>query len=94
MGLVAAVDRDQVGGEAGGDVGEPLLAVLGRAELGLDCSSAAPLIVGLEGNSFSVERLQAHYEAARTVRVALEANGSFCRALLSAQHLDAAGPLG
>jgi metal-sulfur cluster biosynthetic enzyme len=65
-----------------------------RAEFGLDCSSAAPLIVDLEGNSLSVERLQAHYEAARTVRVALEANGSFCRALLSAQHLDAAGPLG
>jgi metal-sulfur cluster biosynthetic enzyme len=65
-----------------------------RAELALDCSPAAPLIVDLEGNSLSVERLQAHYEAARTVRVALEANGSFCRALLSAQHLDAAGPLG
>jgi metal-sulfur cluster biosynthetic enzyme len=65
-----------------------------RAELGLDCNSAAPLIVDLEGNPFSAERLQTHYEAARTVRVALEANGSFCRALLSAQHLDAAGPLG
>jgi hypothetical protein len=24
----------------------------------------------------------------------LETNGSFCRAVLSAQHLDAAGPLG
>ena len=39
----------------------------------------------------TAEQLQAHYEAARTVRVALEANGSFCRALLSVQHLDAAG---
>jgi metal-sulfur cluster biosynthetic enzyme len=65
-----------------------------RAELGLDCNSAAPLIVDLEGKPFSAERLQTHYEAARTVRVALEANGSFCRALLSTQHLDAAGPLG
>jgi metal-sulfur cluster biosynthetic enzyme len=65
-----------------------------RAELGLDCSPAAPLIVDLEGKPFSEEQLQAHYEAIRTVRVALEANGSFCRALLSAQHLDAAGPLG
>jgi len=62
-----------------------------RAELGLDCSPAAPLIVDLEGKPFSEERLQAHYEAIRTVRVALEANGSFCRALLSVQHLDAAG---
>src|SRR6476619_5994089 len=46
-----------------------------RAELGLDCSLAAPLIIGLEGKPFSVDQLQAHYEAARTVRVALEANG-------------------
>jgi metal-sulfur cluster biosynthetic enzyme len=65
-----------------------------RSELGLDCSLAAPLIVDLEDKPFSEERLQAHYEAIRTVRVALEANGSFCRALLSVHHLDAAGPLG
>jgi metal-sulfur cluster biosynthetic enzyme len=65
-----------------------------RAELTLDCSPAAPLIVGLEGKPFSAEQLQGHYEAARTVRVALEANGSFCRALLSVQPLDAAGPSG
>ena len=65
-----------------------------RAELDLDCSPAARLIIDLEGAPFTVERLQTHYEAVRTVRVALEANGSFCRALLSAQHLDATGPLG
>jgi metal-sulfur cluster biosynthetic enzyme len=65
-----------------------------RAELALDCGLAAPLIVDLEGKPFSVERLQAHYVAIRTVRVALEANGSFCRALLSVRHLDAAGPAG
>jgi metal-sulfur cluster biosynthetic enzyme len=61
-----------------------------RAELGLDCSPTAPLIVDLEGKPFSAEQLQAHYEAIRTVRVALEANGSFCRAVLSAQHRGAA----
>src|SRR5262249_12018606 len=65
-----------------------------RAKLGLDCSLAAPLIVDLEGTPFSADRLQAHYETIRTLRVALEANGSFCRALLSAQHLDAIEPLG
>jgi metal-sulfur cluster biosynthetic enzyme len=65
-----------------------------RAELGLDCSPAAPLIADLEGTPFSADRLQAHYESIRTLRVALEANGSFCRALLSVQHRDAAGPLG
>jgi hypothetical protein len=57
-----------------------------RAELGLDCSPAAALIVDHEGKQFSAERLQAHYEAVRTVRVALEANGSFCRALLSVRR--------
>jgi metal-sulfur cluster biosynthetic enzyme len=64
-----------------------------RAELALDCSPAAPLIIDLEGAPFTADRLQAHYEAVRTVRVALEANGSFCRALLIAQRLDAARPL-
>ena len=63
-----------------------------RAELDLDCSPAAPLIVDLEGEPFSAERLQHHYEAVRTVRVALEANGSFCRALLSAQHRTSQPP--
>ncbi|HEY2528264.1 MAG TPA: hypothetical protein VGJ20_10005 [Xanthobacteraceae bacterium] len=62
------------------------------AELRLDCDNAAPLIVDLEGKPFSPERLHAHYEAARTVRVAMEANGSFCRAMLSVHRLDAAAP--
>jgi metal-sulfur cluster biosynthetic enzyme len=57
-----------------------------RGELGLDCNPAKPLIVDLDGMPFSAERLQAHYEAVRTVRVALEANGSFCRAVLSARR--------
>jgi metal-sulfur cluster biosynthetic enzyme len=65
-----------------------------RAELALDCSLTAPLIIDLDGIPFSADRLQAHYESIRTLRVALEANGSFCRALLSVQHLDAGGPLG
>jgi metal-sulfur cluster biosynthetic enzyme len=65
-----------------------------REELALDCEPTSPLIVDLEGMPFTEERLHAHYEAARTMRVALEANGSFCRALLSAHHLDAPGPSG
>jgi len=65
-----------------------------RAELGLDCSPPSPLIVDLEGTPFSAAALQAHYESIRTLRVALEANGSFCRALLSVQHRDGAEPLG
>jgi metal-sulfur cluster biosynthetic enzyme len=61
-----------------------------RAELALDCSLTAPLIVDLEGKPFSGELLEAHYQAIRTARVALEANGSFCRALLGVRNLGAA----
>ena len=57
-----------------------------RAELGLDCTPTAPLIVDLQGQPLPVERLQAYYQTARTVRVSLEANGSFCRALLAVRH--------
>jgi metal-sulfur cluster biosynthetic enzyme len=65
-----------------------------RAELGLDCSPTAALIIDLEGKTLSAEQLLAHYETARTVRVAMEANGSFCRALLSLHRVDAAGSSG
>jgi metal-sulfur cluster biosynthetic enzyme len=65
-----------------------------RAELALDGDRSAPLIVDLDGEPLSAERLLTHYEAARTVRVAMEANGSFCRALLSVHRLDAAGTRG
>ena len=52
-----------------------------RAELGLDCSPAAPLVVDQSGASVPAERLDAYYHQIRTVRVSMEANGSFCRAL-------------
>jgi len=53
-----------------------------RTELGLDCADSAPLIVAPDGAALSAAQLEAHYEMARTIRVAMEANGSFCRALL------------
>ena len=64
-----------------------------RAELGLDCTRTAPLIVDLDGQPLPVARLQAYYQHARTVRVALEANGAFCRAVLAVrQHQCALHP--
>lgn len=63
-----------------------------RAETGLDCGPAAPLIVDVNGGTLTAERLEAHYRDVRTVRVALEANGSFCRAVLAARRRDAAAP--
>jgi len=54
-----------------------------RAELGFTCAAPAPLIIDLRGHPVAVERLEAYYQAARTVRVSLEANGVFCRTLLT-----------
>jgi hypothetical protein len=61
-----------------------------RAELGLDCRLTAPLIVDPDGESVSEERLESYYQNARTVRVSLEANGSFCRAVLAGRRADTA----
>jgi len=69
------------------DVGETVRRYLERrAELGLDCSPSAPLIVDLNGNEVPLDQLDSYYRDARTVRVAMEANGSFCRALLAARR--------
>ncbi len=100
LGEVSVYDKTIVVRQPGcapveGGSAEVLLRYLERrAELALDCSPAAALIVDLEGKTLSTEQLHAYYEAARTVRVAMEANGSFCRALLNLHRLDAAGPSG
>jgi len=57
-----------------------------RRELGLDCTPTAPLVTDLHGQPLSGDRLEAYYRAARTVRVSLEANGSFCRAVLAVRQ--------
>jgi metal-sulfur cluster biosynthetic enzyme len=54
-----------------------------RIELGLDCSTSAPLIVDQDGAVVAADRLEAYYQQIRTVRVALDANGAFCRAVLA-----------
>ena len=56
-----------------------------RAEINLDCSPAAPLIIDLRGNEVTAEKLEEYLIRARTVRVSLQANGSFCAAVLAAR---------
>ncbi len=56
-----------------------------RAQLGLDCSQAAALVTDVSDNSIPAERLREHFIAARTVRVAQDANSSICCALLDAR---------
>jgi metal-sulfur cluster biosynthetic enzyme len=87
-------EKTVIRGPAGINVAAGPAAVLRRYlerrnELGLDGGPDAPLIVDLDGRPLAAERLQDHYEAARTVRVALAANGSFCRALMSRHRGDA-----
>ena len=70
------------------DVGEAEVAhqyFQRRAELNLDCSPSAPLIIDLRGREVTAEQLEKYLIRARTVRVALQANGSFCAAVLEAR---------
>ena len=70
------------------DVGEAEVArqyFQRRAELDLDCSPSAPLIIDLRGREVTAEGLEKYLIRARTVRVALQANGSFCAAVLAAR---------
>jgi len=62
-----------------------------RAELGHDLGSTARLIVDPDGQPLPVERIEAYYRDARTVRVSLEANGAFCRAVLAKRHATGGG---
>jgi len=62
-----------------------------RAELGLDCARTAQLIVDADGKTLSAEQLEQHYQDARMVRVSLEANGAFCRAILARRLADTLG---
>ncbi len=57
-----------------------------RGELGLDGSPTGPLITDLQDQPLTVERLEEHWTRARTVRLSLEANGAFCRAVLAARQ--------
>jgi metal-sulfur cluster biosynthetic enzyme len=65
-----------------------------RAELGLDCRPAVPLIVDPDGETLTPQQLDDYYRMARTTRVSLEANGAFCRAVLASRELEAAEPFG
>ena len=57
-----------------------------RRELGLDCSDGSPLIVDLHGAPIPAGELEVYYVRARTTRLAMEANGALCSALLQARN--------
>ncbi len=57
-----------------------------RAELGLDVSAEAPLVVDPDGNRVPEEAVVQHLRFAKTVRVSIEGNASLCRGLLSVRY--------
>jgi metal-sulfur cluster biosynthetic enzyme len=57
-----------------------------RAELGLDVSGEAPLIVDPDGRRVPKEAVVEHLRFARTVRVSIEGNAGLCRGLLVTRY--------
>lgn len=57
-----------------------------RAELGLDVSEGAPLVVDPDGNRVPREAVVAHLRFARLTRVSIEGNAELCRGLLAARY--------
>jgi hypothetical protein len=63
-----------------------------RAELGLDTSAEAPLLVNAAGRPVPVDDARGFLRHGRTTRLSIEANAGFCRAVLQARYGDAEGP--
>ena len=57
-----------------------------RGRVGLDTSDGAVFLVDLDGKAITEDTLDRHLIFARTVSVAIEGNGSFCRGLLAARY--------
>lgn len=59
-----------------------------RQELKLDCSDSAALIVDTAGRAVPPEEMEIYYIRARTTRLAMEANGSLCSAMLQSRNAN------
>ena len=59
-----------------------------RAQQGLDCSDSAKLIVDAAGRAIPAAEMQTYYIRARTTRLAMEANGSLCSAMLQSRNAN------
>jgi metal-sulfur cluster biosynthetic enzyme len=57
-----------------------------RAELGLDVSPEAPLVIDTDGNPIPPELLEGHLRFARLTRVSIEGNAGFCRGMLATRY--------
>ena len=59
-----------------------------RAELGIDCSAAAPFLVAPDGTAIPPAMLPEHLRFARTIGVSIEGNATFCRGLLQTRYAN------
>ncbi|HEV2931233.1 MAG TPA: iron-sulfur cluster assembly protein [Propionibacteriaceae bacterium] len=57
-----------------------------RAELGLDVSPEAPLVIDTDGKPIPPELLERHLQFARLTRVSIEGNAGFCRGMLATRY--------
>jgi len=57
-----------------------------RAELGLDVSTEASLVVDPDGNKVPEDAVVEHLRFARLTRVSIEGNAGFCRGVLAARY--------
>ena len=64
-----------------------------RRVLELDCSPSAPLMVDLEGKAIEAAEMEAYYVRARTTRLAMEASGSLCSAMLASRNANWTRPI-
>ena len=62
-----------------------------RAELGLDVSAEAPLVVDPDGNRVPRDAVVSHLRFARLTRVSIEGNASLCRGLLATRYGESSG---
>ncbi len=64
-----------------------------RAELGLDASAEAPLVVDPDGNRVPKDAVVQHLRFARLTRVSIEGNAGLCRGLLATRYGESSGIL-
>lgn len=57
-----------------------------RAELGLDMSPGAPVVVTANGTRVAGTRIEEHLRFARTIRISVEGNAGLCRGLLATRY--------
>jgi metal-sulfur cluster biosynthetic enzyme len=57
-----------------------------RAELGLDVSPQAPLVVDPEGREIPEEAVVEHLRSAKMTRISIEGNAGMCRAVLASRY--------